>query len=110
MASTAIPDFGVIKTVKEKTVKKEAEETLAVWSPGADKLFRVLGAVVTSSVEAVITLLDEAGVVFMVTIPAKTAYNLPASFNYLSVKKGNKLNLKTSAEAVITATVYGTEE
>lgn len=101
----------VIKTVKEKTVKAEGSETLAVWEPPAEKKFRLTGFTVFSSVETLITLEDESTVVFMFACPAKVneKFTLPGQ-GIQSAKAKNKLNLKTKAEGAITASFYGVED
>ncbi len=105
-------DIETIKIVKEKTVKKEAEETLAVWTPETGKRFRLLSFnLYAGTAETIVTLLDEATAIYQTVLPAKTNVPvvLPAQ-GYLSVKAPNKLNLKVSVENVVTASFYGVED
>lgn len=105
-------DIETVKIVKEKTVKKEAEETLEVWKPETGKRFRLVSFnVYAGTAETILTLLDEATAIFQTVLPAKV--NVPIILpqqGYLSVKSANKLNLKVSVENVVTASFYGTED
>lgn len=105
-------DLEVIKAVKAKTVKKESEETLAVWEPETGKRFRLAGfTLYLGTAEAIITLLDEATVIYYAVLAAKGFQTviLPQQ-GYLSVKTANKLNLKVSVENAVTACFFGVEE
>lgn len=104
-------DIEVFKNVKEKIVKKAAEETLAVWSPTAGKRFRLAGFRIFFSKAAVITLEDESTVMMEFKIAENETVDfklLPSS--YLSVKAENKLNFKTSVEGALTGSFYGIED
>jgi hypothetical protein len=104
-------DISVVKTIKAKTTKVEGEETLAVWTPATGKRFRICGFTVFSSTETIFTLLDEAAIIYMGSVAAKTSsvVALPAQ-GYASTTENNKLNIKTSVEGALTVCVYGTEE
>lgn len=104
-------DLEVVKTVKAKTVKVEGEETLALWTPGEGKRFRLAGFTLFSSTETIFTLLDNASIIYMGSVAAKNSLVviLPGQ-GYLSTVAASKLNLKTSVEGAVTACVYGIED
>jgi hypothetical protein len=104
-------DLETFKTVSAKTVKKAAEETLAVWSPETGKRFRICGFTVFFSKAGIITLEDESTVFFITSVAENVGQSvtLPQG-GYLSVKAGNKLNFKTSVEGALSGTFYGVED
>lgn len=105
-------DIEVVKIVKEKTVKKTGEETLAIWTPGTGKRFRLSGFnLYAGTAEALVTLLDNATGIYQTVLPAKTnvAFTFPQG-GYLSTVAENKLNLTISVENAVTACFYGVED
>jgi hypothetical protein len=85
----------------------------AVWTPTSGKKFRLMGG--SFSVSAAVSVLFEDNIAgaFVWRTPkllADTPYNFDLGNGFLSAVAGNKLRATSSAAAVITGTLYGTEE
>ncbi len=105
----------IFKTFKEKEVKKEAEETPTLWTPGTGKRFVLQGLILSLNATAGYwEFFDEATLIFGMNVKAVAATEAPLQIQlpvgYESTAQGNKLILKASATtAKVSLVVYGTE-
>ena len=110
----------IYKTLKETEVKKSAEETPTLWTPGTGKRFFLQGIVISlNSTAGYWELFDNTGSTtetlifgFNVKAVAATEALIKIDFpvGYESIKQGNILVLKASATtAKASIVVYGTE-
>ena len=93
-----------------ETIK--AEESKAVWTPGAGNRFRLLGFKLSEGAASnFVQLLDGGTPFFGCRVTAGALLELgPVLNGYLSTKAGNSLELLATAEAVFGGTFWGTEE
>lgn len=106
----------IFKTIKEKEVKKEGEETPTLWTPGTGKRFLLQGFILTQSSTAAswAEFFDEGTLIFGLLLPkiteAATPFQIQFPVGYESAAQNNKLILKLAAtQAKFSIVVYGTE-